>query len=234
MDNHKTPFIWLKMNYEHWVKKVKHACGLIERIGSNVVNHTDGRIVSAMNEQGILTLLENKLLEINPETIIYIPKHRHWYDIMIDGIPINLKLTTGGTDNAFNKNALLFSLTGKIDDKNCGSFDKLLKRIQTYKLKTSRDKLTEYHYLVIHKETGRFLLKSMFDISVYASNPCNILQINWKNEFANLFYETEPEDYVDKVKELIKTIQTSILMDMESKREFANMECSTLFENGVQ
>ena len=224
----------IKMNYEQWVKKVIHACGLIERIGSNVVNHTDGRIVSAMNEQGILTRLGDQLLEINPETTIHLPKHRHWYDIMIDGIPVNLKLTTGGTDNAFNKNAILFSLTGRADNKICGSFDKLLKRIQSCKPKTSRDQLTEYHYLVIHKETGRFLFKSIFDICVYVPNPCNILQINWTNEFANVFYETGPEDYIDKVKQLMKTIQKSILMDMESKRGFADMDFSILFENGVE
>lgn len=222
------------MNYSHCINNIKTACKLIEKVGGNHVMHADGRIVSAMDEQGILTLLANKLLEMSPETRITIPKHRHWFDIMIDGIPINLKLTTGGTDNAFNKNAILFSLTGHIHNEICGNFDNLLSKLHVHKLKLDRNQLTEYHYLVINKVSGEFLLKSIFDIHTYASNPCNILQINWKKEFANMDYETPPDKYKDKVTQLLTTIQTSIRTDIECKRKFAELDCSTLFNDGIK
>lgn len=223
-----------KMNYDLCIENIKTACGLIERTRVQVGGHEDGRIVSAMNEKDVLIRLTNKLLELHPETKIVIPKHRHWYDVMIDDIPVNLKLTTGGTDNAFNKNAMLFSLTGRMEETTCGTFDKLFHKLQEYKLKTARNKLTEYHYLVINKRTGQFLLKSIFDICTYVSNPCNILQINWKHEFANIHHEISPQEYPNKVKQLIETIQKSIQMDINSKRTFASMDCLTLFENGIQ
>lgn len=226
-------FLDIKMNYYPCIESIKKACGLIERTGLEA-NHEDGRIVSAMNEKDILTRLNDKLLELNPEMKITIPKHRHWFDIMIDDIPINLKLTTGGTDNAFNKNALLFSLTGRVDETNCGTFDRLLQNIQKYRLKATRNKLTEYHYLVINKRTGQFLFKSIFDICTYVANPCNILQINWRHEFANMDHETTPQEYPNKVRQLLETIQKSIQMDMDSKKNFASMDCLTLFENGIQ
>lgn len=222
------------MNYQLCITNIKTACSLINRIGIDGNKHDDGRIVSALNEREVLDQLKNKLLELNPETQIIIPKHRHWFDIMIDELPINLKLTTGGTDNAFNKNAILFSLTGRTEETICGSFDRLFHKIQEYKLKPIRNKLTEYHYLVINKRTGQFLLKSIFDICTYVANPCNILQINWKNEFANPDHETNQREYPGKVKQLIETIQKSVQMDIDSKKTFATMDCLTLFENGIQ
>jgi hypothetical protein len=222
------------MNYQLCLTNIKTACSLIDRIGVNAANHDDGRIVSALDEKDILIRLRNKLLELHPDMKITIPKHRYWYDIMIDKIPINLKLTIGGTDNAFNKNAILFSLTGRVEETNCGSFDRLFRKLQEYKLKATRNELTEYHYLVINKRTGQFLLKSIFDLYGYVANPCNILQINWRNEFVHLDHETTPQEYRNKVKQLIETIQTSVRMDMDSKKNFASMDCLTSFENGIQ
>jgi hypothetical protein len=51
--------------------------------------------------------------------------------------------------------------------------------------------MTEYHYLVINKNTNEMLLKSIFDIHTYKSNPCNDLQINWDNEFKNIEYKID-------------------------------------------
>jgi hypothetical protein len=73
----------------------------------------DGRIDSIIDEDKYLNGLKDILKTKNPMCKIDIRKARFWYDIRIQNIPINLKLTSGGTDNAFNKKAILYSLSGE-------------------------------------------------------------------------------------------------------------------------
>ena len=92
-----------------------------------------------------------------------------------------------------------------------------------------RDKSTEYHYLVKNKINGDVLFKSIFDIHTYISNPSNDLQINWKNEFENIKYKTRDDNYLEKVKELILTIQKSVKEMISRTKEFADADIGEIF-----
>ena len=98
-------------SYSVTIDAIKAACARIV-LSFSSGGSVDGRIVSAIKETEYLTALKTSLESSHPAFTINIPKERYWYDIRINNIPINLKLTTGGTDNAFNKVAILYSITG--------------------------------------------------------------------------------------------------------------------------
>ena len=183
----------------------------------------DGRLDSAMKEVPFLIELKHVLMEKHPEWVIVIPKERSWCDIIIQAIPINLKLTEAKTaDNCANKRAIFFSITGNPDYPYSSTWNDLYDKLLTTPWKNERCKLTEYHYLVKNKLTGDVLLKAMFDIHTYVSNPSNDLQINWKNEFHHLEYQGDSK----KVYELLSCIQTSVKAMIERTARFANADFS--------
>ena len=72
----------------------------------------DGRITSAVKQNEYLNLLEKGLKENHPSLKFeHEPVARHWWDFRVNGIPINLKLTEGGTDNAFNKTSIIYTIS---------------------------------------------------------------------------------------------------------------------------
>jgi hypothetical protein len=182
----------------------------------------DGRLTSAVKEKEYLDLLEQGLKINHPAlTFEHQPKDRWWWDFRVNGIPINLKLTTGGTDNAFNKSAIIFSICGKEVDKKNMNFNQLYQTLKEYSWKSERQPMTEYHYLVVNKNDGKILLKPILDIHGYKSNPCNILQINWAEEFLHMDSTTPDVQFKEKIQELLKTIQKSVTQDIVNKKEFA-------------
>ncbi len=212
--------IVIPLTYEHVIRLIKEECQKI-----NLKYDTgggDGRITSAIKEKEYLDLLTTGLQAADSKIQIERPKDRAWYDIRIQGIPINLKLSTGGTDNAFNKTAVIFTLTGKELTKKNINFNKWYKELCLSDRKMTRDKNTEYHYLVVDKQTHKVLLKSILDINTYKTNPCNILQINWDNEFKNIEYSCE--NFIEKSMELLKTIQSSLRQQIESMKEFCEAD----------
>lgn len=189
----------------------------------------DGRIASAVKEKEYLDKLVELLSVSNPDFWIDRPKARHWYDIQINGIPINLKLTTGGTDNAFNKKAITFSISGEDIVSTNMNFNKWFHHLRIMEKKAIRDRSSEYHYLVLNKNTGQLLFKSIFDIHSYKSNPCNDMQISWAQEFLHMDYCISDEDYKTKVRELLKTVQRSIRQLIASMSEFAEADIDKIF-----
>ena len=191
----------------------------------SVADGEDGRLDSAVKEKPYLQQLI-KALPDGFET--HVPKVRFWYDIMINGIPINLKLTLGNTDNAFNKKAVEATMacgsnltTTQNSDYN--AFYSHLKHCA----KNGRNLLTEYHYLVVHKNTGEVLFKPLLDIHTYKTNPSNIMQINWNSEFKEIAYKCP--DYKAKIRELLKVIQTSLKQWYERSKEFIDAHIDTDF-----
>lgn len=211
--------------YAHTVKSIKDACMCMSPFKtSESMQGGDGRITSAVKEKDYLDELEVKLKEIDPDTLFERPPDRFWYDVRINKIPINLKLTMGGTDNVFNKKSIIYTLTG--DDSATGNmnFNDWYKKLLHGKMKEERDRSTEYHFLVVNKETSEVLLKSILDIHTFKSNPCNDLQINWKNEFKHIDYVTPDELYEQKAKSLVKMVQTSVKQYMQSILDFASAD----------
>lgn len=195
---------------------------------------SDGRIDSAIKEDPFLKEMKRTLLERNPHWDIIISPVRASCDIMINSIRINLKLTDcKSSDNSANKPSIYYSITGDNNypySSNWNEFlDRLMDAKKTNNIKKIRHRPTEYHYLVKNKLTGEVLLKPIFDIHTYVSNPSNDLQINWKHEFIHKEYHTEDTDYDNKVKSLVRCIQKSVKEMIERTLRFAEADVDVLF-----
>jgi len=190
----------------------------------------DGRLNSAMLETPFLSLLTSKIKKKHPLISIEIPPPRYWYDIKIHNIPINLKITNGGTDNVFNKKAILYTLIKNENVKipNTMSFSEWYSHILKYSsnITTLREPFKEYHFLVIHKKSKDILFKSMLDVKHYKSNPSNILQVNWNAEF-----EMNPNSNSNtnsKIIDILKIIQKSLISEYNSKQLFIHSNIDNL------
>lgn len=216
----------MNTDYDYITTTIKTICS---DINLSYASDNDGRLISAIKEKEYLDLLEKKLLEKDSTFVIVRPKDRFWYDIRINNIPINLKITTGGTDNAFNKVAIIYTISGtEIETKNM-NYNKWFKLLMDSKHKKIRDPKTEYHYLVINKNDNKFLLKSIIDIHSFKTNPSNDLQINWTNEFKNIDHKTTDTDFLKKIKEIIKSVQSSVKQAITGMKEFAESDIDMMF-----
>jgi hypothetical protein len=203
--------------YEQIIQAIKDVCAKINLIYSK---DGDGRITSAVKEDEYLQQLKKGLKENHPSlTFEFQPVARWWWDCCVNTLKINLKLTTGGTDDACSKVAIIYTICGSEPKNKNMNFNKFWEIIKACQKKAVRDPMTELHYLAVNKNTGEFLLKSILDIHTYKTNPCNDLQINWKNEFAEIAYRTT--DYKAKIRELLKAVQTSVNQSIQGKKDFA-------------
>lgn len=217
------------MSYAEIINAIQIECG---KINLTYSCEGDGRLTSAIKETEYLLLLEKGLAENYPSlTFEKQPVERWWWDFRVNRIPFNLKLTTGGTDNAFNKVAILYTVSGTEVTKRNMNFNMFFKTLKECPKKATRDPMTEYHYLVVNKNDGRILLKSILDIHSFKSNPCNDLQINWASEFKNINFRIVDSDFKQKIQELIKTVQTSIIQAIAGMSEFASANIESELPN---
>jgi hypothetical protein len=213
------------MSYSDTIQAIKSECS---KINMSFSKEGDGRLISAVKESEYLNTLKTNLLNY-PEITVEIPKDRYWYDIKINNIPINLKITSGSSaDNAFNKVAIIYTISGQETSKKNMNYNQWFKLIQDAPKKTVRDKMTEYHYLVVHKDTGMILLKSILDIQSYKTNPCNILQINWNNEFKYVDSYIPDTHFKQKIRVLLQTVQASLNQYVNSMNEFCEADITTM------
>ncbi len=191
--------------YRKTINSILNVCKTIKL---NKMNENDGRLYSATQEQIYLNELSKKLIQIYPNYLIDISKSRSWYDISINDIKINLKITDGNTDNIFNKKSILYTLSGKEVYKNNMNWKNFTNELRNINIKKKRNKQSEYHYLVIYKESNNILLKSILDLKKYRKNPSNIIQINWDFEYKHINYKSMR--YKSKISELLNVINLSI------------------------
>jgi hypothetical protein len=195
---------------------------------------SDGRIDSAVKEEQFLTDMKNQLLKMHPDWKIEILPPRSYCDIIVNSIRINLKLSNcRSSDNSVNKKSIYYSITGLTNYLNTSNwndfFEMLTDAKTTNQIKKQRNKHTELHFLVKNKITGYALLKPIFDIHTYVHNASNDLQINWKNEFENLEYQTKDDEYSNKVQSLLSCIQTSVKQKIDTTKKFAEADIKKLF-----
>lgn len=210
--------------YYKWVKAIKEAAKLTN-IDYSKDSEEDGRLDSAVKEKAYFNTF---VTHLPPDFKIDRPKARVWYDIMINGIPINLKLTTGKADNAFNKKGVEATLAGGPDimtNQNT-HFNQLYSNLKKHASK-ERNLQTEYHYLVVNKITGDILFKPLLDIHTYKTNPSNIMQIDWKNEFSQIAYKAT--EHKAKIRELLKVIQSSLKQWYDRSKVFINADIDADF-----
>jgi hypothetical protein len=199
-------------------------------------SEADGRIHSAIKEQVVLQELKRLLEAASPGWKITIAEKRVWYDVEINGLKINLKLSDcKANDNAFSKKGILYTLTGNDNYPASMNFNNFFGFIQEARgknlIKTTRDRLTEYHYLVINKHNGDVLLKSILDIKEYNSNPSNDLQINWQFEFQHGADTMTEEEYLSKMAKLVSTVQMSVRQSINNSIKFAEADVNLLFDS---
>lgn len=145
-------------------------------------SNSDGRINSVMDEETIINLLIAEF-PLNIERA----DDRCWHDMVFvwDNFRyyINIKCSTGQTDNALNKKAIVYSLSTLDPDAIAKSMN--INKMVTYindNPKETRSPSKEYYYLYVDKIDGSVILKSLLDIQHFVANSINILQINWKKE----------------------------------------------------
>lgn len=219
------------MDYDTTIVEIANAAKAIDiqKTGS------DGRIDSAMKEVPFLLKLKEDLLEMHPLWEIIISPPRASCDIMINSLRINLKITEcKSSDNAMNKPSMYYSITGSTDYPYSTTWNGFLAKLEEARdkdqIKKARVRETEYHYLVKNKETGEVLLKPLFDIHTYISNPSNTLQINWKNEFIHKDYSINDSEYIFKVQTLLLCIQKSVKEMIARTNKFADSDIDLLFK----
>jgi hypothetical protein len=226
------------MDYELTIAEIKRAASII---GLEKSESADGRIDSAMKATPYLNYLKQLIMTDHPDWDVQISPPRASCDIMVNSVRINLKLTDcKSSDNSMNKPSIFYSITGLTNYPYSSNWKDFRDRIQdagrANQIKHRRHKPTEYHYLVKNKITGEVLLKPIFDIHTYVSNPSNDLQINWKNEFINSGYYIDSSDdevYMKKVEELLLCIQKSVKDMIERSLPFAEADIASLLRNST-
>lgn len=222
------------MDYDTTISELNRVASMVGIKKSE--NTTDGRIDSAMKEIPYLNEIKRVLITEHPDWNIQISPPRASCDIMVNSIRINLKLTDcKSSDNSMNKPSIFYSITGLTNYPYSSNWKEFRDRLQeasaANQIKHRRHKPTEYHYLVKNKLTGEVLLKPIFDIHTYVSNPSNDLQINWKNEFlhSNYYIESDNDEaYMKKVEELLLCIQKSVREMIERSLAFAEADIGSL------
>jgi hypothetical protein len=205
------------MNYQDLKTLIREACPLVsDIIRMNDGRGMDGRLVSAEMEKTVIRILSRKL---ETKTEVEIPKDRNWFDILIGGIPINIKITTGGPDNAFNKVAVIYTLTDQQPEQKNMNFNQFYRYLLENPWKRERNPMKEYHYLVFDKNSGNFIFRSILDIEAMQSNPSNILQINWKAEFQR-GEVAESSDPLQAGTRILQICQTSLKKALIGSEEF--------------
>jgi hypothetical protein len=221
----------VSLNYQYiYNDTIRETLLVAETIGISIPqDNVDGRLVSAIKEKQYLTCLSSRLTDRNPEWDIHIPPNRSAYDIRINGIWINLKITTGKTsDNCCNKLSFFRSITGSENCPKSCNWNKWLENLKREGIRMTRNRLTEYHYLVVFKHTNKILFKSIFDLDTYIANPCNDIQINWGKELLHKDTYTADELYMDKVLSLIETIKIAQKKAIETRDKMASIDVSSL------
>lgn len=212
-----------KMNYTVFRNIILEICPYIGLHLKSIHETCDGRLMSAALESEVVKILVTSL---DGKMDIVIPKDRNWFDIRIGGVPINIKITNGGADNAFNKVAVIHTLTGWEPEQKNMNFNQFYRHLLEHRWKRERNPLHEYHYLVFEKNTGNFILRSILDIEAFQSNPSNILQINWKNEFQRE-EPVHPKDPFLAGIQIVELCQKSLKKALEASEDFIRADLGT-------
>jgi hypothetical protein len=220
------------LSYEQIEASILAAC---QKSTVTFARGADGRIDSATSEPIYLAHLRSS---VEADGIpVEIPRARHWWDVRIGGIPINLKLTTCvSADNAGSswKHALLYTKTGLEPPRGSLNLNEFWKEWTKTPVKSARNRATEYHYLVVNKTTGAFLFKSILDLHPDTPRPNadNELQFSWKNEFRNADYKIPDEEQLRAHRYILSVIQKSHRMEEERRSEFMAADLTPIAATG--
>ncbi len=169
-------------------------------------NQVDGRLNSAINEDEVLKIIEQKF-------DIKIPSARDWADFYINNIPVNIKITTTmRADNASSKRGLYYALTGQIYSGS-ESWKIYLERLKENIKDTDKD----YYFLIINKtNTKDIFINSLKQISTLQPNGSNLpFQIKWNDNRVMV-----QKSFDDAKKLLLGTLGKSLKLRAEAYISF--------------
>lgn len=159
------------------------------------IQHDDGRVNSIDDEKKVI----NRMKEVYGPNNVVEPPPRHWYDVLLKGVPIQIKSTKGGTDNFSSKKAMLWALTDMSfediehlpEKMSWKKFEKLL--VDHKCLNNNRD----YDIICVNKSTGKMTYMTLKTLSVLKSNGSNLpFQVPWKKNWERgMITRTNSESY---------------------------------------
>jgi hypothetical protein len=143
----------------------------------------DGRTNSCLDEKTIIDLLQKEI----PESRLFIPKPRHWFDIAIldyklGWLPINIKSSTTLTsDNTGNLAMLAWALTNHEMDIKKSYRNGQLSPIVLSKINERKaTKMRDYYFVVISKNSSEIIVNSLKGLSKICGNVNNLpFQVKW-------------------------------------------------------
>jgi len=157
-------------------------------------HHEDGRVNSITDEETLIRALVSICKEVGLS--YQKPKERYWYDFMIENIPIQIKSSTGGTDNWSSAGALLYAITSTPTEE-----------ISKYRTGPSAFAVLKEHsiageystrllpILCVEKNTGKVRLHYLTELNYLRPNPSNMpFQISWKKEWNSKPVQRSPEE----------------------------------------
>lgn len=158
------------------------------------IQHDDGRVNSIVDEEKVIDLMKKVYGLNNVEE----PPPRHWYDVKVKGVPVQIKSTEGGTDNFSSKKAILWALTDmsfeEIEDLTRLSWKRFENLLVSRKcLNNGRD----YDIICVNKSTGKMTYMTLKTLSDLKSNGSNLpFQVPWKKNWEKgMIARTNSESY---------------------------------------
>jgi len=146
---------------------------------------SDGRVNSISDEK---TLIKH-MLEYGKENNIsvYEPPARHWYDIMWNNHPIQIKSSScNAADNWNSKKSLLYALTDMSIDEidQCPNKHSTIQELLVSRI-SKKDKPRDMNILVINKNDGAVQFKKLCELDKLTVNGNNLpFQIHWGNNLS--------------------------------------------------
>jgi hypothetical protein len=140
----------------------------------------DGRVNSIDDEKKLIKrLVEHCEVQGVP---VYEPRPRFWYDIMIDGNPVQIKSSScNAADNWSSKKSLLYALTNMTIEEinNCSNRHSDVQELLSSRLLHDNEP-RDMDILIINKNDGRVHHRKLCQLHKLVSNGNNLpFQINW-------------------------------------------------------
>ena len=171
----------------------------------------DGRLNSIKDEETLIDKI-NQIATNSKEFEVYEPPPRHWYDLMVNGIPIQIKSSSGQTDNWSSKKSLLWALSDlsmqeidatanrhKVIQEKLGSISSGIVKNGSYR---------DMDILCIDKNTGKVHHKTLCSLIRLTPNGSNLpFQIPWK---ANLLSQPVTRTHKEAFNFIVEAYISSI------------------------
>lgn len=168
----------------------------------------DGRVNSINDEKKLI----KKLVEYckSQKIPIYEPPPRFWYDIMIDGKPVQIKSSScNAADNWSSKKALLYALTDmtiKEIDSSSNKHSDVQELLSSRLLQDNEPR--DMDILIVNKNDGRVHHRKLCQLQKLTPNGNNLpFQIHWG---INLKSSPQPRSMSESAKFIFEAYLTSI------------------------